>query len=259
MSEIAFTEHRIDLDTGPVLYLKGGQGRPLLHLHPAGGRRVTPAIAQLARRHTIWIPTTPGYDGTPEHAAVASFPGLADLAAKFVRSVVGGRCDVMAESFGGWTALWLAVRHPDLVEQLVLEAPAGLRTTGGVPADPAARMRALYAVPERAPAETRSAEVLAKNRQAYERYARGVTLDTALEQALPTIRARTLLVFGTLDAVCPIETARRLKARIAQSHLTYIDGAAHVPEYDQPERVVRLVGAFLERGEAFLVRRSDAA
>jgi pimeloyl-ACP methyl ester carboxylesterase len=205
------------------------------------------------------MPTTPGYDRTPEHAAVASFPGLADLAAKFVRGVIGGPCDVMAESFGGWTALWLAVRHPDLIAQLVLEAPAGLRTTGGVPADPAARMRALYAVPERAPVETRSAEVLAKNRQAYERYAQGVTLDTALERALPSIRARTLLVFGTLDVVCPIETARRLKAGIAQSHLTFIDGAAHVPEYDQPERVVRLVGFFLERGEAFLVRRTAAA
>jgi pimeloyl-ACP methyl ester carboxylesterase len=255
MTDVVFEEYRVELDTGPVFYLKGGEGPPLLHLHPAGGRRVTPAIAQLARRHTIYLPTTPGYDGTPEHAAVASFPGLADLAAQFVRGVVGGPCDVMAESFGGWTALWLAVRHPDLVAQLVLEAPAGLRTTGGVPADPAARMRALYAVPERAPAETRSAEVLARNRQAYERYAQGVTLDTALEAALPTVKARTLLVFGTLDELCPVETARRLKAGIAQSHLTFIDGAAHVPEYDQPERVVRLAGAFLEHGEAFLVRR----
>jgi pimeloyl-ACP methyl ester carboxylesterase len=259
MTDVVFEEYRVELDTGPVFYLKGGEGRPLLHLHPAGGRRVTPAIASLARRHTLYLPTTPGYDGTPEHAAVASFPDLADLAAQFVRGVIGRPCDVMAESFGGWTALWLAVRHPDLVAQLVLEAPAGLRTTGGLPADPAARMRALYAVPERAPQETRSAEVLARNRRAYERYAQGVTLDTALQQALPSIKARTLLVFGTLDEVCPVETARRLKAGIAQSHLTYIDGAAHVPEYDQPERVVRLVGAFLERGEAFLVRRPDAA
>jgi pimeloyl-ACP methyl ester carboxylesterase len=259
MTEIPFTEHHVDLDTGRLFYLKGGDGRPLLHLHPAGGRRVTPAIARLARRHTIYMPTTPGYDGTPEHAAVASMPGLADLAAKFVRGVIGGPCDVMAESFGGWTALWLAVRHPDLVQQLVLEAPAGLRTTGGLPADPAQRLRKLYAVPERAPQETRSAEILAQNRRLYDRYTGGITLDTALEKALPSIKARTLLAFGTLDEVCPIETARRLKSGIAQSHLTYIDGAAHVPEYDQPDRVVRLVGAFLERGEAFLVRRTGAA
>jgi pimeloyl-ACP methyl ester carboxylesterase len=184
---------------------------------------------------------------------------LADLAARFARTVIGGRCDVVAESFGGWTALWLAVRHPDLVAQLVLEAPAGLRTTGGLPADPAERLRKLYAAPERAPKETRSPAMLAENRRLYDSYTGGITLDTALEDALPRIEARTLIVFGTLDEVCPIETARRLTAGIERSHLTYVWGASHVPDYDQPERVARLIGAFLERGEGFLVRRTDAA
>jgi pimeloyl-ACP methyl ester carboxylesterase len=259
MTEVAFIEHRVDLDTGPLTYLKGGQGPPLLHLHPAGGPRVTPATQILALRHSLYLPTTPGFNGTPTHPAVGSMVDLADLAARFVRGVIGRPCDVMSESFGGWTALWLAVRHPGLVEQLVLEAPAGLRTTGGLPADPAERLRKLYAVPERAPKETRSPEMLAENRRLYDSYTGGITLDAALEQALPRIKARTLIVFGTLDEVCPIETARRLAAGIAQSHLAYIDGAAHVPEYDQPERLVRLVGGFLERGEGFLVRRTDAA
>ena len=63
--------------------------------------------------------------------------------------MIGGKCDVVAESFGGWVALWLAAKHPDLVEQLVLQGPAGLRDpgTGGVPADPDGRMRALYSSP----------------------------------------------------------------------------------------------------------------
>ena len=55
----------------------------------------------------------------------------------------------MAESLGGWVALWLAVRHPALVDHLVLEGPAGLRAggKGGLPADPAERHRQLYAIP----------------------------------------------------------------------------------------------------------------
>jgi len=259
VTSASFEQHHVDLDSGRVFYLKGGEGPPILHLHPAGGPRVTPAMAALARRHSFYIPTTPGFNGTATHPKVSSMADLADLAARFARTVIGGPCDVVAESFGGWTALWLAVRHPDLVGQLVLQAPAGLRTTGGLPADPAERLRKLYAVPERAPKETRSQEVLAENRRLYGRYTGGITLDETLQQALPRIAARTLLVFGTLDEVCPIETARRLMAGIPQSHLTYIDGAAHVPEYDQPERVARLVGAFLERGEGFLVRRADAA
>jgi pimeloyl-ACP methyl ester carboxylesterase len=244
-----------------VAYLKGGEGRPILHLHAAGGPRVTPVTRMLARRHTYYIPTVPGWNGTPEHAAVASMVDLADLAAEFVRTVVGGPCDVVAESFGGWQALWLAARHPELVEQLVLQAPAGLRSegTGGLPADPEARRRKLYAVPERAPQETRPPEMLAGNHRMYARYSGDITLDEALQAALPGIKARTLVLFGTLDEVVPIDTARRLLASIPRAHLAYIWGAAHVPEIDQPERTGRLIGAYMEHGEGYLVRRPAEA
>ena len=257
MTETSFTEHTAALDSGPVTYLKGGAGRPILHLHPAGGPRVTPAIRMLARRHTFYMPTTPGFNATPEHDTVRSMVDLADLAAKFARAVIGAPCDVVAESFGGWEALWLAVRHPDQVGQLVVQAPAGLRTegTGGLPADPAGRLRKLYAFPERAPKETRTPEALAGNVRMYARYSGGLTFDKGLQEALPGIKARTLVVFGTSDEVVPIDTARRLLAGIPQSHLTYIYGAAHVPEYDQPDKVARLIGDFLEHGESFVVRR----
>jgi pimeloyl-ACP methyl ester carboxylesterase len=257
MTEISFTEHTVALDSGAVTYLKGGEGRPILHLHSAGGPHVSPAIRTLARRHAFYMPTTPGFNATPEHPTVRSMVDLADLAAKFARSVIGGPCDVVAESFGGWQALWLAVRHPDLVGQLVLQAPAGLRTegTGGLPADPAERLKKLYAVPERAPKETRTPEVLAANQRQRDRYFGGISLDKELQAALPAIKARTLVVFGTSDEVVTIDCASRLTAGIPHAHLSYIWGAAHVPEWDQPDRVARLIGAFLEHGEAFVVRR----
>jgi pimeloyl-ACP methyl ester carboxylesterase len=92
-----------------------------------------------------------------------------------------------------------------------------------------------------------------------EGYAADITLDQALLDALPQIKARTLALFGTQDEVCPVEkTGRRLKSGIPRSHLSFIYRAAHAIEYDQPERVARLVGAFLERGEAFLVRMEAA-
>lgn len=261
MTNIRFEEQRIELDTGRLVYLRGGEGRPILHLHSSAGPRVSPAIEQLASRHSIHMPTVPGFNGTPAHGTITSMTELADVMATFIRVVIGGACDVIGESFGGWIALWLAVRHPELVEQLVLAAPAGLRTegTGGLPADPGGRLRMLYARPERAPKETRPPDVLAENQAVRERFTQGVTLDTALLEALPRIKARTLVLFGTNDEVVPVETARRLKARIPHSHLSFIYGAAHALEFDQPRRVARLVGAFLELGEGFLVRRPDTA
>jgi pimeloyl-ACP methyl ester carboxylesterase len=256
-----FLEQRVDLETGPLHYLKGGDGPPILHMHSSGGPRVSPVTQRLAQRHTIYMPTVPGFNSTSAHPAVASMVDLADLMAEFVRAVNGGPCDVVSESFGGWIALWLAARHPELVEQLVLEAPAGLRTegTGGLPADPAERLRRLHAVPERAPKETRTAQVLARNQEVRDGHTDGITLDTALEEALGRIKARTLILFGTADEVVPVETARRLKAGIAHSHLSFVYGAAHALEFDQPQRAARLIAAFLEHGEGFLVRRPGAA
>jgi pimeloyl-ACP methyl ester carboxylesterase len=257
-----FSEEKIDLATGPVHFLKGGSGPAILHLHSAAGPRLSPAIEKLAGKHTIYMPTMPGFNGTPAHEGVKSMPDLADLTAAFLRATVGKGCDVIAESFGGWTALWLAVRHPDLVEQLVLEAPAGMRTkgVGGLPSDPVERERKLYAVPDRAPKNPRYDEVLPGNFKATGSYAGGETLDTALLKQLPGIKARTLLLFGTKEEVTPVEdVGRRLKSAIPHSHLSYIYGAAHAVEFDQPDRVARLVGAFLERGEAFVVRTAEVA
>jgi pimeloyl-ACP methyl ester carboxylesterase len=256
-----FSERQVGLDSGPLFYVQGGDGPPILHVHSSGGPRVSPVTEQLARRHTIYMPTVPGFNATPTHSAVATMIDLADLMAKFARTVIGGPCDVVSESFGGWIALWLAARHPGLVAQLVVEAPAGLRTegTGGLPADPAERLRKLYAVPARAPKETRSAAVLEENQRVRDGYAGGVSLDTALLQALAQITARTLILFGTADEVVPLDTARRLEAGIANSHLSFVYGAAHVLEFDQPQRTARLIGAFLEHGEGFLVRRPAQA
>jgi pimeloyl-ACP methyl ester carboxylesterase len=167
----------------------------------------------------------------------------------------------VAESFGGWVALWLAAKHPDLVEQLVLQGPAGLRDegTGGVPADPTARMRALYSKPEHAPPETRSPEMIAATVRARDRYVNGIDFDAALSAALKDIKARTLVVMGTKDIVAPVIVAHRIMAGLANAHLSFIYGAAHALEFDAPDRVGPLIASFLERGEAFVVPTLDAA
>jgi pimeloyl-ACP methyl ester carboxylesterase len=255
-----FTDHVAELSSGPVHYQKGGSGPPILHLHPAAGPRLTPVIEALAARHTVYVPASPGFNGTPRHAPVARMTGLAGLMAELVQNVCGGKCDVVAESFGGWVALWLAVKHPDLVDHLVVQGPAGLRDpgTGGVPADPEARMRALYARPERAPKETRTPEVIAETARARDFYVDGIEYDEELHKALPRIKARTLVIMGTKDIVAPVVVAHRIKAGVANSHLSFVYGAAHAIEFDAPERVGPLISAFLERGEAFVVPRHAA-
>ena len=103
----AFIDQKIDLASGPVHFVKGGSGPALLHLHSAAGPRLSPAIEKLAAKHTIYMPTMPGFNGTPTHAGIATMKDLGGLTAAFIRVTVGKSCDVVAESFGGWVALWL--------------------------------------------------------------------------------------------------------------------------------------------------------
>jgi len=261
MSDL-FVQRDVALPAGTLRVSEAGTGRPLLHLHSAGGPRFSPVVVGLTAKHRVICPTVPGFDGTPTSDKVKTITGLADLYAEFIRQELGGqKVDVMAESFGGWIAMWLAVRHPDLVDQLVLEGPSGLRVDGkgGLPADPVERHRQLYAVPERAPAETRSTETLVANRNAVVGYGGGVAFDDALADKLETIAARTLIVMGYKEQIIPIESAHLLKGKIPHSHLTYVFGAAHAAEFDQPERVGKLVADFLERGESFIVREPQVA
>ena len=86
-------------------------------------------------------------------------------------------------------------------------------------------------------------------------YHQNVPYDDELVARLGLIRAQTLILLGTRDRIVPAEVAYFLKARIPNAHMSYIYDAAHALDSDQPERVARLVTAFLERGPAFIVRQ----
>jgi pimeloyl-ACP methyl ester carboxylesterase len=252
---MTFERKETRVATGPVTYFVGGRGEPLLYLHPASGVSISQPLEALAQTYTVFLPVTPGFDGTVPHDGVATMEALADIAAGFINVAIGRRCDVIGASFGGWEALWLAVKHPDKLDHLVLEAPAGVPAggKGGLPADPAELRRKLFAYPDRAPPITKPLEQIQGNRRMLEHYGAASLEDPHLSGRIAEIKAPTLILMGTKDQIIPPETGRFLKSRIAGSHLAYVYDAAHVIESDQPERLLRIVASFLERGEAYIV------
>ncbi|MDH7796762.1 MULTISPECIES: alpha/beta hydrolase [unclassified Beijerinckia] len=261
MTDISFTERDIALSSGSLRVRTAGKGRPLLHLHSAAGPRVSGMVEALADHHLVHAPVLPGFDGTAKHSSVTTMTGLADLMAEFITKECGGEADIVGEGLGGWVGLWLAQRHPALIGLLVLEAPAGLRRDELIarPANDEERLQLLHAVSANVPKETRTPQMLQNNRKALQDYTQGVDFDEALAARLGEIKARALILMGALDKMVPRETGHILKAGIPQSHLTYIWGAAHAIEFDQPQRTSALVLDFLDRGESFLVRQAAGA
>jgi len=224
--------------------------RPLVYLHPAGGVRPTKVLEKLKPRQPVF----PGFDGTPLQN-ISSRKQLALWTAQYIEKEVGGPCDVMGCSFGGAVALWLAIQRPELVDHLVLECPAGLQTIDAkLRADPAEFRKALFVHPEKANF-AKPKEIEAANRRMLAHYGAEDGRDGELLERIPEVKCQTLILHGTQDRIIGRESMQLLKSRLPKSFLVYVWDAAHNIEVDQPERMLGLVEAFLERSDAFVVPR----
>lgn len=86
-----------------------------------------------------------------------------------------------------------------------------------------------------------------------------VRVDAKFEERLGRIKADVLVLAGTRDAAAKSAMLARLVGLMAHAKLTYIYDAGAQMEIDQPQRVARIVKAFLDRGPAHIVRQTSSA
>jgi pimeloyl-ACP methyl ester carboxylesterase len=85
--------------------------------------------------------------------------------------------------------------------------------------------------------------------QSVEAYSRTVSAAMAHDtiDRLHRIKAPTLIVAGTSDLICPPRFSREIADRIPHSRLELLEGAAHQPFQEAPERFNALVDEFWRR------------
>ncbi len=109
-----------------------GSGRPLVLLHGGGStiestyRRILP---EFAKRHQVIAVELQAHGHTPDIDRPLSFEQDADDVAALLEQLHIATADFMGFSNGGTTALQIAIRHPKLVNKLVL-ASATYRRDG---------------------------------------------------------------------------------------------------------------------------------
>ena len=256
---MAFSEGFVEADGFRIRYLAAGEGAPVIHLHGAGGLRLTRAHALLSRRHRVIVFEMPGFGESPENNRSQT---VSDLAATMVAAVTNlgiGDCDVIATSFGARVAFWMAVQQPQLVRTLVLEGPGAIRPEGHRPPSgtPEEIARKLFAHPERAePLRVLDPAVAAKQRALTGRL-RGPDRDAILEARMRDLATPTLVLFGALDQVMPPQMGREYKMLLPNCHLVFVYDAGHEISTDRPEAFAEVVGDFLDRREAFVISRAE--
>jgi pimeloyl-ACP methyl ester carboxylesterase len=254
----SFTEGHVEADGFRIRYREAGEGPALVHLHGAGGLRLTAGHDLLSRQFRVIAFEMPGFGRSPENDRTQHMTELAATMARAVENLGIDSLNLWGTSFGGKTALWLAAQQPQRVMALVLEAPGAIRPKGleAPSSSPEEMARRLYAHPERALLPRTDPAVLEKHRRLVMRLG-GPPRDAELERQLAGLKTPTLALFGTLDRIIPPQTGRLYKELMPNCYLVFVYDAGHIISTDRPEAFTEVVADFLERHEAFIVSRTE--
>jgi 3-oxoadipate enol-lactonase len=247
-----------------IAYEVVGSGPPVLLIQGLGygGRGFGPAIELLAEDFTVALFDNRGFGASDVPAGPYTVAELADDAAAVLDAAGFERAHVVGASLGGMVAQELALARPERVDRLVLACttPGGAgshampeRTVAliaQVPQlDPDVALRRLVENSLGQPTPELVEEVLA--------YRRAHPPDTAgwMAQAaagaghdaldrLGDIKAPTLVVTGSADAVVDPRNSELLAERIPDARLERLDGCGHLLFWERPEEFAELVRGF---------------
>lgn len=256
-----WTETEVVAAGAKLQLITGGTGAPLLILHGemgyAGWLRAYEALAQ---RHTLYIPSHPGYGASDRLDWIMTMRDLAGWYLQALGDLNLGPVHVVGLSLGGWLAAELAAMRPHWLQKLVLVAPPGIKPPEGeifdmfletarpyiergfLHPEQSAEYQELYGDdPTPAVRELREVAREQSCRLAWRPYMR----DPALPHLLHGVQAPTLIVWGREDAIVPPSAGEAYQQAIPGSRLVTLDGCGHRPEIEQSEQFVRLVEDFL--------------
>ena len=236
-----------------------GSGRPMLILHGGGGPQTVAGLAAaLSRRAYVLVPTHPGFSGEPRPAWFDSIDDLAfaylDLLERLdLRDVI-----VIGSSMGGWIASAMALRDTSTrLGGLVLVDAGGIQVDGHPIADVSTLTPdELAALSFHNPAAFRVDPATVTPEQAQARVANLRTLyvydqgqgmgDPKLKRRLGYVRIPVLAVWGESDRVIDPEYGHAYAQAFPHARFELIPEAGHLPQLEQPERLLKLVWEFAD-------------
>ena len=255
-------ESRITVQGAEVQMFSGGSGPPLVFLHGAGGSPGwQPYLDNLARTHTVYAPSQAGYNGTPRPPWISTITDIAHFNQAMVHELGLQDYVLVGFSMGGWVAAEMAAMDHHDLKGLVLVDAAGIKPVHGEIAEVfmvSAQTRAAqrfydesqvpevekaYWTRELTPEE---ATVDHSNREMSSRLCWKPYLhNPSLPHYLRKVDTPTLIIWGTQDAVVPVECAHLYANAIPNATVREIDRCGHFPLAEKPDEFNRVINEFL--------------
>jgi 3-oxoadipate enol-lactonase len=223
-------------------------------------------VPALSRSFRVIVPELPGFGASK--AVGTGLAGVADRMAEAVRDAGGGESIVLGNGYGGFVALQMAIRHPGIASRLILaDCGAAFSEEGrqafrnmaaaskakGLAAITDVAMRRLFA-PE---FQAQHPDLMRDRREAFLRSDPEVVQAACLALAgldlrpeLGKVGVPVLVLVGEHDEATPPPMSRELAALLPNARLKIIDGCAHVPQLQAPEKFLEAIGDFLPQPSA---------
>lgn len=275
---IAVAQHDTVVQGVRLHYLTCGEGEPLLLLHGRGqaGGYFAPVLPLLAAQRKVITLDLPGWGLSDKPPFTGQTPQ--DALAVWRDGVLGflddqglGQIDIAGHSMGGFTALSLALEHPDRVKRLILIDPGGLgtraqldvrlyftlaperlhrwlgprftrlimRKDGAKPEDlEGARFAFYHAV-------TTQSEVVPSGARAFTTWVNLTGVHLTLTERLKELHMPTLLLWGERDFVTPYADALVAARYLRDGQLVTFNGCGHSPFGERPDAFAETVLAWL--------------
>jgi 2-hydroxy-6-oxonona-2,4-dienedioate hydrolase len=224
----------------------GGPPVVLVHGLVVSGRYLGPLLNELARSYAVYAPDLPGFGRSEGPAGALDVVGLADALAAWMRATGLRGAVLVGNSMGCQVIVELVLRHPDLVEKVVLQGPT---------MDPRARsaprqMWRLLIDTTREPPSLVAIEGLdllrASVRGSWRTFRH--SLDYPIEERLPRVHVPALVVHGSRDRISPRYWAEEVARLLPDGRLVELPGTPHAANYSAPAEFARAVRAFLAGG-----------
>ncbi len=226
-----------------------GTGAPVVLLHGLSGSHrwwleTIPAL--LASGFRVHVPELVGFGGSRRAARQPDLEEMAELVRRWLGAMGLERAHLVGHSMGGQVSIHLAALHPECVDRLVLVSASGIPRS--MTLREAARFVSEVALPR---AWIRPRFVTTVALDAFLAGPRALALATRyilnddVRPLLPGITCPTLLLWGALDPLTPLEQGARMAAALPDARLVVLPRAAHIPMIEEPRRFNAALVEFL--------------
>jgi pimeloyl-ACP methyl ester carboxylesterase len=249
----------------------------LIHGWSSSWYAMSPLLPILNRRYRCLAVDLPGYGDSPRLPERTTIAGYADILAALIRNVSDKPVVLVGHSMGGMISLTLALRHPDLVERMVLLCPTisgqlslfinlfispitVLERFSVASRFVAALEPQLLSVTDRLMRPASFAErtgiseadyhqLRADARRPGQGLVRAETFwamrDGDLRGQLKQIKAPALVLWGMEDNTVPLRDASVVADEWPDAELRVIPKAGHWPQFETPDFTQRAIRGFL--------------